>query len=435
MSGILMLPRMLFYLYKLKGNFHLKPSELQRLQLKRLRALVKHAYERVSFYHDKLRDAGVKPEDVKSLNDLRKIPITSKIDIISREFKDLVSSGLDTGSLIKRTTSGSTGIPLTIFIDDRIKDLYYAVWNRALHEVGLRYRDRVAIIGDPRGFPKKKTFFQRFGVTNRTYISIFDPANKQMAQLKEFKPDVVRGYASSLFILANEFGEHLKEVSPRLVFSGAEILDAASRKLISSAFGGELFDFYACSEFGLLAWECREHDGYHINADSVLMEILDDEGEAVAPGELGRVVCTGLFNNVMPLIRYDLGDMVVPINDECTCGISLPLIKIVNGRVDDLLVATDGRLVPPTVFFPYPFDSVDWIRQFRVLQESRKNLVVQVAPKNNVDAQSLCQIIEAAERKIRELFGEDMEVKFDFVDEIPRDRSGKLRKVVSHINS
>jgi phenylacetate-CoA ligase len=400
--------------------------------LKKFRALVRHAYENVAFYHRKFREAGVKPDDIQSFDDLCKIPVTTRFEIQACNPKDIIDFNVDVSSLIKKTTSGSTGVPLAIFFDSRVESFYAAVWMRDLFEDGLRVRDRMAFIADPRSFPKKKKLFPRLDIIERKYISIFDSAEKQIALLREFKPDVVKGYTSSLFILTEEFHDMAKEIRPRLVFSGAEVLDAASRRWISSAFGRELFDLYGCNEFDLLAWECKAHNGYHVNADSVLMEFLDDDGEAVASGNRGKVVCTGLFNCVMPLIRYELGDVAVPVNDECTCGVTLPLIKSVEGRADDFLLALDGRMISPTVFFPYPFEDVDLIRQFRVIQESRKKLVIQVAAKEALANRD--RIVRNAERKIRGLFGEDMEVEFKFVEEIPHDPSGKLRKVISHVN-
>jgi len=427
------LPRLLFYMGWLRRNLRLKCSELQDLQLKRFRTLVRHAYENVPFYRRKFRDAGVKPYDVRSFDDLCRIPITTKFEVQACNPRDVVAGGVDLGSLIKRTTSGSTGVPLAVFVDGMVADFHYAVFMRAMFEDRLRVRDRMAVIADPRSFPKKTTLLQHLRIEKRKYISIFDSAERQMAELSGFKPDVVKGYTSSLFILAEKFKDVAREVDPRLLFSGAEVLNAASRGLISSVFSGELFDFYACSEFNLLAWECKAHSGYHINADSVLMEFLDGDGEAVAFGERGRVVCTDLLNCVMPLIRYELGDVAVPINDECACGITLPLLKCVEGRVDDFLLATDGRVISPTVFFPYPFEDVYWIRQFRVIQESRNRLVIQVAAKEAVADRD--RIVRDAERKIHRLFGEDMDVKFEFVKEIPRDPSGKLRKVISHVKA
>ena len=426
-----MLSRVAYYLFRLRRNLHLKPSELQNLQLKRFRALVNYAYENVAFYHRKFRAAGVKPNDIKSFEDLKKVPTTSKFEVQACNPKDLVSFKADLGSLVKRTTSGSTGVPLTIFADGRVEDFFTAVWMRAMFECGLRVRDKMAIIADPRTFPKSKTFLQRLGIAERKYISIFDSAERQLALLKEFRPDEVKGYTSSLIILAEEFGKALKDVGARMVFSGAELLNETDRQLISSAFDAELFDFYACTELGWLAWECKAHNGYHVNADSVLLEFLDDNGESVAPGEKGKIVGTSLFNDVMPLIRYELEDVAVPVNDDCPCGITLPLIRSVEGRADDFLIAADGKKISPTVFFPYPFESFEWIKQFRIIQESRKKLIVQVVPKKALEDRE--EIVEKAKRKLCELFG-DVEVEFEFMETIPLDSSGKLRKVISRIN-
>jgi len=420
---------MIFYLYGLKRNLYLKPYELQRMQLKRFRALVKHAYERVPFYYRKFRSAGVKPDDIRGFNDLCKIPTTSKLEVQECGLKDMVPAGVNADSLIKRTTSGSTGIPLTILVDGRVTDFYTAVYNRALFEDGLRIRDRMAVVADPRSFPRKRSIFQRLGITHYAYISIFDSVERQMALLRDFRPDVIKGYASSLFILADELKGLVKEINPRLVFTGAELLEESSRKIISSAFSAEVFDLYACSEFSLLAWECEAHNGYHINADSVLMEFLDDEGESVSSGEMGNVVCTGLFNYVMPLIRYELDDLAVPVDDGCSCGRTLPLIRHVEGRADDLLVAADGRLITPTVFFPYPFDDLDGIRYFRVIQERMDKMRIEVVPRETSLKDN--GLLEKAEQKIKWLFGDSMQVEFRILDEIPLDKSGKRRKVIS----
>jgi phenylacetate-CoA ligase len=393
---------------------------------------VKHSYHNVPFYHRKFKSARIRPDDITSLHDLAKIPTTSKFEIQESIPADRVATGINVDSLVRRTTSGSTGIPFSVFADSRIQSYYSAIMLRAMFEDGLRIRDAMAVIADPRGFPKSRSVFQRLGITRYRYVSIFESVERQMALLRDFEPDVVKGYASSLSILAQEFGETLREVGLRLVFSSAELLDAASRRLIGSAFGGELFDLYACSEFGLLAWECKKHNGYHLNADSVLMEFLDNKGDAVGIDERGKVVCTGLLNYVMPLIRYELDDVGVPIDDECACGISLPLVKIVEGRADDFLVTTDGRVISPTVFFPYPFEDMAWVKQFRVVQQNRNSLFIQVVARQLLPNQSL--VIENAEKRIKSLFGEDMQVKFQFVDKIPRDSSGKIRKIISYAN-
>lgn len=425
-----MIARLLLYLYELRKNLRLEPSSLQEMQRKKLRAIIKHAYENVPFYHKKFDSAGIRPDDVKSVADLSKFPVTTKSEIQASSLEDIVARNIGVNRCIKRFTSGSTGIPLTIIVDKRAVDFEGAVWFRALFENGLRLRDRMAIIIDPRSFPKKRSHVQRLGITRRNYISIFDDAERQLALLEKYKPDVVKGYPSSLAILADVCNQNEDAVKPRLVFTSAELLDSGSRKLISSVFEAELLDSYASYETSLLAWECHEHMGHHINVDSVVVEFVNN-GWTVAPGERGEIVCTSLVNYAMPLIRYSLGDVGVPVEEQCSCGRTLPLMKVVEGRVDDFLTALDGRIIPPVVFFPYPFENLEGIRQFRVIQERRDKLTIQLAATERFLNDN--QVLEKARREVQKLFGEGMQVEFQILEKINRDHTGKLRKIISHI--
>jgi len=155
------------------------------------------------------------------------------------------------------------------------------------------------------------------------------------------------------------------------------------------------------------------------------------DGEAVEPSERGEIVCTTLINHAMPLIRYRIRDVGVSVEEQCSCGITLPLMKIMEGRADDFLVATDGRIIPPTVFFPYPFENVEGIRQFRVIQERRDKLTIQLVAKETFLSN---EVLEKARREIHKLFGEDMQVESKIVSKIERDSSGKLRKIISHVH-
>jgi len=426
-----MIPRFLFYLTRLKRHLRLSTSELRELQLLRLRTIVRHAYDTVPFYHRKFRLAGVRPDDVKSLSDLSKLPITTKSEVQVCSFSDIVSRSFPASACSGRITSGSTGIPLVIYVNKNVLDFEGAVWIRALFENGLRLRDKMAVICDPRSFPRSRSFTQRFGVMRSRYFSIFDTIETHRVGLSKYRPDVLKGYPSSLLMLADACHRGPDGFNPRLVFSSAELLDNGSRKLISSAFNAELLDNYACSEFSLLAWECHEHKGYHVNVDSVVMEFVDDD-EAVAVGERGEILCTGLHNVVMPLLRYRLGDVGVPDTDMCSCGRTFPLIRIVEGRADDFLMATDGRKIPPTVFFPYPFESFEEIKQFRVIQEKKDVLRIQLVGHR---LQMGDEMFDKARVAIRRIFGENMQVEFELLPTLPCDLYGKPRKVVSMIDS
>lgn len=428
-----MLARSAFYLYQLRKNLRLEPSRLQEMQRKRLRAIIRHAYENVPFYHRKFDKAGIKLDDIKSVADMAKIPMTTKSEIQACSLEDVVARNVDVNRCVKTMTSGSTGLPLTVIRDKRAEDFGSALWARAFMENGLRLRDRMAIISDPRYFPKDRGWFERLVraiIGRRKQISVFDDAKRQLRLLEDYTPDVIKGYPSSLAILADVCRKKASCVKPRLVFTGAELLDKGHRKLISSVFECELLDYYACIEFSLLMWECREHVGYHMNIDSAVIEFAKN-GETVAPGERGEIVCTTLVNYAMPLIRYRLGDVGIPIEEQCSCGKSLPLLKMLEGRTDDFLTAVDGRIISPAVFSPYPFENLEGIRQFRVIQEKRDKLTIQLVARESFLNSK--QVLERARREIEKVFGEGMHVDFQLLEKIDRESTGKLRKIISRV--
>ncbi len=135
----------------------------------------------------------------------------------------------------------------------------------------------------------------------------------------------------------------------------------------------------------------------------------------------------------MPLIRYRLGDVGMKSEEDCACGVRLPLMKIVEGRTGDYLRAVDGRLIPPIVFFPFPFDEFAGIKQFRVIQEEENKLLVELV--TNSDSASLYRTLEQADLNLKKLFGNSMKVDFSLVTNIQRDPTGKLKKIISHVNS
>ncbi len=425
-----MITRQLLYLRMLRKNLLLDPSSLRQVQLKKLQAIIRYAYDNVPFYHRKFNESKIKPCDIVSIDDLTKIPITTKTEIQSTPVQDLVSKTVDVDKCIVRSTSGSTGVPLEIALSGKQADFEGALWHRTLSENGLGLRDRMLVISDPRGFPRNRKLSESFGILKRQYISIFDNAEKQLTLLEQFKPHAIKGYPSSLAILADFCRQRKITFKPRLIFTTSEALDKESRELISSTFEAQLTDNYASQEFALMAWECHEHMGYHMNVDNVVMEFIRD-GEAAALGERGEILCTSLFNRTMPLIRYEIGDIGIRVEEQCSCGRTLPLMKIIEGRTDDFLMSIDGRIISPTVFFPYPFKDMKGIKQFKVIQEKRDKINIQIVTEE--DLIKADRTLEEATDKIKQLFGEEMQVEFQMVNKINRDQNGKLRKVVSYL--
>ena len=198
-------------------------------------------------------------------------------------------------------------------------NLVDAVWARGFREDGLRIWDKNADYHSYQHIPKR--WFEHVGIWRRTTIPTFATTKTQVEVLKRIRPDVIRGNSHELATLARAVQrDGIEKIRPRLVFQMGHLLDENTRKLIESALHTKVFDFYASTEVGLVAWECSERRGYHINMDSVVLEVLDSNGDPVSPGERGRLVCTGLLSHAMPFIRYNMGDVGSLSDENCPCG-------------------------------------------------------------------------------------------------------------------
>lgn len=424
-----MLYRTVSYFYQLKRNLSLTRPKLEELQLKRLKAIVKHAYENVPFYHEKFDNAGIKPRDIESVDDLTKIPITTKSEIQSSSLADVLARGVDPQKCTIVRTTGSTGKPLTLYLDKSTGDFRFALLSRTYWEDGVRPWDKMAKITVPENLRKSKNVSGYRELARRMHISAFDDVDVQLKALELYQPDFINSYPSSLVILAHACKEKGVHIRPRLLLTGSELLYDDDRDLIRSVFECDSVDDYGCYEAGPLAWECREHVGYHINIDSVVMEFLKEE-ERAALDEQGEIVCTSLTNYSMPIIRYVVGDQGAGMRGECSCGRPLPLMKMLEGRKDDFFTAMDGRIISPRVFGFWPFENLQGIRQFRAIQERRDKLTIQIVGEEKLFCQDVQQSMT---RKIEKVFGEGIQVEFQFVGKIERDPGGKIRRTVSHV--
>ncbi len=427
-----MILRTLYHLHELRKNQWLEQKELEKIREKKLRATIKFAYEEVPFYHKKLDAAGIKPYNIKTMEDLTKIPLTTKSEIHNTPISEVVANNANINNCIKYTTSGSTGIPLTVIFDRNSESFDAALWIRAYLENGYKLRYKMAIIADPHSSPPKDYWYQLFGLMRKKHISIYEDLERQISAVEQYKPEIIQSYPSSLNLLAHAIrSKGIMSIQPKLVFSEAEVLDKVTKRLVNSVFEAELFDFYATRELGLMAWECSAHIGFHINIDTMVTEFVKN-GQTVSAEENGEIVCTSLVNRAMPLIRYKIEDTGIPTDENCPCGRKLPLMKALEGRVDDFLVTTDGRIVSSLILFPYPFEGVSGIKQFKVIQEKRDKILIQLVTGDDFPRDT-AKVWEASTEAIRKVFGENMQVDFQIVEKIARDPSGKIRKVISRI--
>ena len=430
--------RILYYLGLAKERLHWDSNKLRMYQEKRLRSVVKYAYDFVPFYHRRFKDLDIFPDDIKSLNDLKKLPIIKKDEFRNIPLNERVSREFDVHKLKVVKTSGSTGKPLSIHLTKAEDDWRKAIYMRANINCGQKPRDRWVAITAPHHFGDTTGLQRVLGIYAQTCLSIFDGVDEHIDFLCRFKPHILDGYSGALLLLGREVEKRgLKLIQPKIVFGNADLIDHASRRYLESVFGAPYCDQFGCAEFDRTAWNCLEREGYHMDVDSVLFEFVDEDGDEVSIGECGEIVHTSLFNFAMPFIRYSVGDLGRLSDDCCSCGIKLPLMEVVEGRKDSVIVLPDGRLLSPRVFTVAMgmFRFYSFIEQFRVVQKKVDLFEVYLKMGNlNVDYELVRR--ELVEHLVKALNVEELDLIFDvqFVDNVPLSESGKLMAVVSKVN-
>lgn len=426
----------LYYQWQLGKDQWKDPRQLKEIQFKKLKAILKHAYDYVPYYHKLLVSLKLKPEDIKTYDDLKRIPPVSK-KVIQQNYNEFIAINVPKCNLRYHYTSGSTGIPLKIAEDYSLtRSAYHQALNEyPFFESGVKLGDKFLLISarsQPVMWPNKHVTLLR----NIPIISVplFKDEEKLVQILNYIQPDVIWSFPQSMELLVMKSG---LKIAPRLFISQGGTVQQNLRDVLERKFGTEVFETYGSVEFGHMAFECKQHMGLHQITGGSYLEFIDKYGEHVAPGEEGEIVVTGLCNYVMPLIRYRIGDLGIPSDEECTCGRSLPLIKSIQGRLNDLITLPSGRKVSVAHIYPCVSDelkhNVFCISQYQIIQERVNELMLKVTKGSEFDATVLNKIKKNIETYFK-LANEEVYVSVEIVDRIPIDRTGKRRYIISKLN-
>ena len=425
----------LYRLLEMNNRAYWPRSKLLNYQNRRLRNVLRYAYDFAPFYHEQFRQAGIRPDDIKTVSDLKKLPIVRKNEI--RENIDrVISEEFKQQNLRELSTSGSTGKPLRVVVSKDEDSFRKAKHLRANMSCGHKPLDRWVTITSPSHFSETTRLQQTLGIYAPVFVSVFADVREQLSATAKIRPDILDGYSSSLFMLAKEADRTgVETIRPKSIFGGAELSDDASRRFVEEVFDAPFYDQYATIEFERMAWQCPAKFGYHIDADALIMQFVDENGEEVTEGENGEIVCTSLFNFAMPFIRYAVGDTGIPSNEECTCGRKLPIMKMIEGRKDSLLFLPNGRILSPRAFTVAigTFPSNQYIEQYRMTQKKTDYFEIQIVIQENVNRTALEKELTAHLEKMLNLEANEVTFEVKFVEEIPLDKSGKLTIVGSEL--
>ena len=422
-----------YYLLQLKKDQWKDPRQLENIQFKNLRAIIKHAYNYVPYYHRLFSLSKIKPEDIKNQDDLRKIPLTTKQDI-QKNYSGIVPRGIDVSKLPSSFTSGSTGIPLKIIFDHSANSHSAASAKYLFFESGVKSSDKfVTVWGRAQSIVWSRQYARLSRDINEIIVPLF-PQEKLIKILRQINPDVMNTFPSVLSSLANY---DVSGICPRLIFTQGELVTQLCRDIVRKMFNLELLETYGSVEFDNLAFECNEHCGLHMITNDAYIEFVDEDGEYVSPGERGEIIVTGLHNRAMPLIRYRIGDVGILSDEKCPCGRSWPLVKSIQGRINDLLVMPSGRKITWLHFYHHYYKELEKnvfsISQYQIIQEQKNRIIFKVVKGKEFDPRMLVRIKNNLEPYFAKL-GEEMEVVMQVVKEIPGERTGKRRMFISKLN-
>jgi phenylacetate-CoA ligase len=403
-------------------------QELDHYRLWRFREVVRNAYYGSPFYRRKYQRHGFHPDDLKTITDIRKIPILTKTELRSTDPLEILTPKQNVG-LITEVTGGSTGEALRIYRTWR--DLWHikAKVIRAFQQTGFRLYHPQAVLKSSRADLTGKHWFEQFGILRKYWLSVTDPPEVNLKRLREICPKHVHGYPSGLVEIADLLLERGETFRIPVICTGAEVLDEAARDRIQQAFLAEVFDLYASREVGNIAWECSAHRGMHINDDAMIVELVDDEEVEVPDGVEGRILVTYLDGYDFPFIRYDLGDLGIRIPGECSCGVRFGRLARITGRSDSRIRLPSGQWLSGLVF--QELRLIPWLKAFRVLQEDPESIRLQIVARKEPDQTKLNDLISFASGLVR---GE-LRVVPEIVSHLNRDPSDKFRAVICRLET
>lgn len=418
-------------LHALERSQWWRSEDLERHRLGRLKDMLAYAGRHVPYYRKLFAEIGFDPAAMTALGDLQRLPLLTKPLIRANDLKSEIA-----GPLKRYNTGGSSGEPL----------IFYMGRERISHDVAAKWRATRwwrLDIGDPEiviwGSPielgsQDRVRLVRDKLLRTKLLPAFEMSPAKIdgfiGEIRAFRPRMVFGYPSALAHIARHAAasaQRLDDLGIRVAFVTSERLYEEQRAQIAAAFGCAVANGYGGRDAGFIAHECP-WGGMHISAEDIIVEIVDAEGRVLPAGESGEIVVTHMATREFPFVRYKTGDVGILDDEECECGRCLPMLKEIQGRTTDFVVAADGTVMHGLALI-YIVRDLAGVRQFKIVQESLGLTRVLLITDAGFDAGS----VKAIEQGFKARLGQAVQVVVERVGDIPPEKSGKFRYVVSRV--
>lgn len=425
-------------LHQLEKTQWYSPREIRELQLFKLKSLIDYAYERIPYYRKIFEERALRPADINSLEDLRKLPVLTKDDI-RENLSSMVNSNFK-GRLIKNTSSGSTGQPIVFYEDGEKNRDCAAEYCRAIRWFGSDIGSREAKFSrltsevcraDKKNLVRKMFLNQLILPGMSLSEDVFEDSYKK---LDSFRPRILFGITSAIYMFTRYILEKQKSfenINLHLIVAWAAPLYSYQRELMENTYSCPVLNLYGTREVGHIAAECPQK-GLHINQENLLVEVVNlNSGDPCRIGEQGNILVTTLNKYCMPFIRYNIGDVGILDEGFCSCGRGLGMLKNIVGRTGEILTTQDGRMLSPNFWCRMMMsDNVaGYIKQFKVIQKTESYIIIQIV-KDNSYAEKHSDFLR---KLLADNLGINTRIDFEFVDTIPPEKSGKYQLVVSEL--
>ena len=414
-------------------NQWLSAAELEQIQLDNLRTFLVDIGIHVPYYSELFKSLGFDSNKLSSIEQLQQLPLTGKPEI--RANQDQLKAD-DAVGLARFNTGGSSGEPLIFYIGSK----------RVSHDVAAKWRatrwwnvdigdPEVVVWGSPIELGAQDRVRQIRDKLFRTQLlPAFEMSEEKLdgfiATIQQVKPPMLFGYPSALAHIAGHAqkrGVDLSNIGIRVAFVTSERLYDYQREKIEQVFGCPVANGYGGRDAGFIAHQCPE-GSMHITSEDIIIEIVGSDGQVLPLGESGEIVVTHLATRDFPFVRYRTGDVGVLSDELCTCGRGLPVLKEVQGRSTDFLIAKDGTVLHGLALI-YILRDLPGIASFKIIQESLDLTCVDIVRNDQYEASNELAIIEVFKQRL----GDDVEVQIGYCGEIKSEKSGKFRYVVSKV--
>jgi len=411
------------------------PEQIAAEQLQRLREFLVDISLNVPYYRDLFATLGFAPERLDSVAGLRALPLLDKT-LIRANLGRLKAQ--DHGVISRYNTGGSSGEPLIFYIGKGRKSHDVAAKWRATRWWGVDIGDPELVVwGSPVELGAQDRVRRlRDGLMRSRLLPAFEMSetnlDRYVQRIRSVRPAMLFGYPSSLSLIAGHAqrrGVRLDDLGIRVVFVTSERLYDNQREAITKGFGAPVANGYGARDAGFIAHECPQ-GSLHLSAEDIVVETLRPDGSPCAAGEAGEIVVSHMATRDFPMLRYRTGDVGLLSAKRCECGRGLPVLAEVQGRSTDFIVAADGTVMHGLALI-YTLRDMPGVAKFRIEQISLTHTQVQIVAESGLRPDAEAQI----ELEFRQRLGAAVRVEVSRVADIPPERSGKFRYVVSRVQA